>query len=189
MKPHPIVVLPLAVVSSCASPQRRLPPEETGAGPTARFLHVLQTGGTLFGLRTGCDEWHVTPASKEESTCHRDACVSGRLESGIEEGKIYGFTYTAVWGDRNTVLSMASRGSWHAAPGFVFDANDPATPGYATIGSATMCVETVGVGDSARAKDAVLIGHETWYLTKESCTRERPPARVSRGCSDSRSQK
>lgn len=153
---------------------------EADQSSTARLLRVVQSGGTLFGLRKGCDEWRATPVSGEDSHCTGGRCASVRFESGIEEGRIYGFTAALRWGDKGTELEMWSRGSWSPAPGVVL--KDPDRPGWGTIGSGSYCVETAPVTDSPTTPDAVSIGHETWYLTKESCIRDQSKLLAVRGC-------
>jgi len=183
VRPNPVAILLLVLPASCSSHKGAATAGGSDQPSTARFLRVLQSGGSLFGLGTGCDEWHAAPGADEESGCERSSCVSGRLQSPVEDGKIYAFTYTATWGGRRTDLTMTARGSWRPAPGIVIEAKNAALPDHAILGSARMCVETVAVGNGS-TRNAVSVGRDTWYLTKASCVRGRGDAVAARRCGD-----
>lgn len=174
---NPLLMAILLVSTSCASrsPGPGSVPHDSARSSVALFLHVLQSGGPLFGLGAGCDAWRAAPDPKEASRCSRGSCVSGQLESEIENGKIYGFSYVTTWDGQRPELFMSGRGSSHPA---VLGAPD--SQGYILIGSASMCVEEVSVGDAAG--DAVSIGSDTWYLTREACMRARGDVVAQRGC-------
>ena len=176
---NPMLMAILLVSTSCAarSPGAGSVTHDGARSSVALFLQVLQSGGPLFGLGAGCDEWRAAPDSKEESRCVRGSCVSGQLESEIEDGKIYGFSYMTTWGGPGMEMNLAGRGSWHPV---VPDAPD--AEGYVLIGSGRMCSEVVSVGNVATTADAVSIGSDTWYLTREACMRARGDVVAQRGC-------
>jgi hypothetical protein len=75
-------------------------------------------------------------------------------------------------------------GSW-PAPGVVIPVSEP--KGYALIGSARMCVTEVEVRPSPDSEQAVLVGDETWFLSRDACMRSRSASLIAhRGCSDLR---
>ena len=136
MSTVPIAIVLVSMLWACRHPEAVSPADDNDRSSVIKFLRVLHSGGRLWGLRSGCDEWRATPDPKAESECSGSSCVSGQLESETESGKIYGFSYETSSQGPRTTINLLGRGSWHPAPGFVFANEAPDTPpGYVTIGT------------------------------------------------------
>lgn len=62
---------------------------------------------------------------------------------------------------------------------------DPANDGYAVIGSGTYCTVEVEVQASVHGNDAIVVGDETWFLSRSACSRARNGrGATTPGCSD-----
>jgi hypothetical protein len=156
----------------------------------------LEHGEPLFGLGEGCGEWRATPAVADDEAdgtadetvaeATADEATTGsrvvmRNLSAVTpdaEGRMWGFSYFVTRDHDPVRMRLWSRG-WHPAPGVVIPA--PNNEGYAVIGSAGYCVYDVDVRASAD-DEAVLVGDETWFLSRAACARSRSKISAMHGC-------
>jgi hypothetical protein len=168
-----------------------------------RFVEVLEHGKSLFGLGAACDEWRVEPGESEVDISTDDD-ASGQNDpherDGIEhrawngegrvtarkpdaQGRIYGFSYRLKRDRRFVQMSIVGRGSWSPAPGVMI--RDADNKDMFVIGSARYCIVEVDVHGSPDDREAILVGDETWFLSRDACVRSRKAAvGMPRGCSD-----
>ncbi|NVB77472.1 MAG: hypothetical protein HOV81_03675 [Kofleriaceae bacterium] len=112
----------------------------------------------------------------------RARVVQGRLSAASADaaGRMYGFSYALTRDEDLVRLRITGRGSWSPAPGVTMP--DPDKPGWGTIGSATYCVYEVEVRTEPGVDEAVLVGNESWFLSRDACVRSRGMSSGSRGC-------
>jgi hypothetical protein len=153
--------LPLIAVS-CGGPhllESRSQPQSS----VETFIAILTRGEFVYGIGPGCQEWKAQPEMPGRP--------SGRLEvtAPDKEGRLHEFGYYLRQGTHT--LELSGRGSWYPAPGVIVPANREGYEGYALIGRARLCTEVVDVQQHPQLQDAVLVGGETWYLSRDTCLR------------------
>ena len=162
----------IMIVGSCGTPLRpvagQAPKGSTSShSSTARFAETLQRGGSLFGVGVGCDEWRAEPS--------RDPAEPGGdlVAQTAHEGRMYAFSYNLMQEEHVLRLVTAGRGSWSPAPDATFPIDEN---GYGLVGTASYCIVEHDVRASPVTLDAVLVGDETWFMTKRAClTHRRSP--------------
>ena len=202
----------LAVAACGQAPNRESHPRG-GESSLTQFARVLRDGHSLYGLGPGCGEWHVQPGEADldltidadddsdekdagevgqvASDGHAEAAegrkesapLSGHLSAAPDmEGRIYGFTYS-LYPDRTPArMRISGRGGWTPAPDVVI--RDPEDPDIGVIGVGSYCTTEVDVRTDPQLGDAVLVGDEIWYLTRDDCLRSpRSGTERPRGCS------
>jgi hypothetical protein len=199
------------------------PPHQSATPSVAaveRFVAVLRNGGSLYGLGSGCDDWHaepgapeidlteaggagevddenaaegVRPANDHSAPSKQDelqtagpppAPLTGRLTALADNaGRIYEFAYHLQLQDTSVRMRITGRGGWYPAPGVTIQSPDNGDS--AVIGHANYCVTEVDVRRDPHIGDAVSVGEETWYLSRDACVRSRHDASPNayRGCS------
>jgi len=117
------------------------------------------------------DEEPVTEADKEPvaepAAAARPPRIEGHLEAGAPdaEGRLYHFSYVVMRDSGRVRLERSGRG-WTPAPGRVVPV--PGKPGWGYISSTNYCLFKVDVRAAPDGK-AVLVGDETWFLSREAC--------------------
>jgi hypothetical protein len=156
-----------AATTSSATSSHATSSSATTGGSVERFVDVLQRNGSLYGVGRGCDEWRAGPDNEHHE--HHDGWFhDGRLVATLPDaGRIYGFNYGLQRTSAGFRMAIAGRGSWSPAPGVTFEV--PGQPGWFTMGSASYCLVKVDLRPHPEHEDAVLVGRETWYLTREAC--------------------
>jgi hypothetical protein len=147
---------------------------------TSRFSETLVKGGSLYGVGVGCAEWR---AAVGDEASPEGVLMRGNLRAVLaHEGRMYSFSYDLFEEHGAVRLSIAGRGSSSSVPGVLTLSADGV---WGVSGSATYCVESVDVLASPVTADAVLVGDETWFMTKEACQKHRLGLEVLR-CSSRR---
>ena len=172
-----------ALVGACGSTQHDVAAPSMRSA-TSRFVDILAGRGSHFGVGQGCDEWRAEPPS--DDVHHDDGLQRGVLARRVPdaEGRIFAFSYV-VTQDRDTLrMHLTGRGGYSYAEGVIV--RSPNNPGYAVIGVGSYCIVEVNVRDHASEADAVVVGDETWFLSRDACMRSRTASQGrSRGCSKS----
>lgn len=195
----------LAVACGARSDPPSTPPSRSSLD---RFVDTLKDGQTLYGLGVGCDEWRAKPGGSdiqlelddddEDQGPRRDPPppgaepLAGSLTARADgEGRIYSFTYSVDLAKTPVRMRITGRGGWQPAPGVTLrSANDPSN---AIIGVGNYCVTEVDVRADPHVQDALFVGDEAWYLTRDACLRSKRSAEHRpenrRGCSATKAAK
>lgn len=175
----------------------RRPPAAPSASPLEHFVAVLRDGRSVYGLGHACDEWRAEPGTADlvletddddEPAVPARETITGRLTARPDrEGRVYSFTYELDLEKRPLRLAVTGRGSWQPATGVVIRRPDTAT---AIVGVARYCRSEAAVRVDPRGIDAVLVGDEAWYLSRDACMHatensqfDGPRAHSALGCS------
>lgn len=116
---------------------------------------------------------------------HKRAGVPGRLTARAPdaEGRVYSFSYDVIRAPAPVRMRIVGRGGWSPAPGVTI--RDPENENLAVIGTASYCITEVDVRANPRDDGAILVGEETWFLTRDACQRSRSVSfGAPRRCSD-----
>lgn len=168
---RPLVVV---VLASCAT-HREHTAQLSHPSAVERFVEVLRHGGSLYGLGGDCLAWRAGPKTETSETPNEDdgkSFLGGDVTATAPDtqGRVFGLTYYIVE-ERPVRLRIAGRGSWSPAEGVLI--RDPKNPDFAIIGTASMCVYGVDVHESAADSEAVSVGDDTWFLSRDACLRSR----------------
>ena len=188
------------MVASCGAPKEHTVRihQQTSV---QRFLEILKQERSLYGLEGNCGEWLARPTEPDDSAAaitsdevaqdnqHEEdegvdraesasagvphnAGPRGRLQTREPdaEGLMYGFTYLVMEDHGRIRLRLVGRGSSFPAPGV--KKIDPVS-GYGLIGSGRYCVGDVDVREHPTKNDAVAVGDETWFLSRDACLASR----------------
>lgn len=99
-------------------------------------------------------------------------------------GLLYGFSYTVLERGAAMRMRIAGRGSSHPAPGVLIEGS---RPGYYLIGTGSYCVDEVEVRAHPTNPQAILIGRDRWFLTRDACMASHAASLSTvKGCSTAR---
>lgn len=82
------------------------------------------------------------------------------------EGRVFSFSYH-LYRHEGLRMRILGRGGYTYEPGKLV--LDPEQPGYARIGTGSYCAVDVSVRDKRGVADVVLVGEETWFLSRDAC--------------------
>jgi hypothetical protein len=152
----------------------------TGVDEADADAEEVREDAGVVPLRSSVVKGQRGASSSEEGTQMSATRGSLRAATADAAGRMYSFYY-AVTRDQELVrLRITGRGGWSPAPDVTIPADKE---GWGVIGTASYCVYEVEVRADRGIDDAVLVGNESWFLSRDACLRSRSASSVvSRGC-------